>query len=262
MDKYSTGGAVAGGVAGAAIGGPAGAMIGAGIGGSLGGMLKPREKYKSPSFADIDLARDNPALFAELQKYEQLGSRLEALYNQRRTGPSAAEQRMKEGALQDQRQNMASRGLLGGSTSMLAEQDLNRRFQEDVMARSAAEQQALMGQLLAQRQNQIGLMSGAQNAIMGNLGQEAMTDYNSRVANDQARNQFFMGLAQGGMGLYGANQQANAMNANTAALAAQRQAYAGVPQAGAYAPPPVLMQQPAYQMPAFGSSSPYYGRGY
>lgn len=233
-------------------------LMGVGAAGTAYGLMQPRQKYNSPNYDDIDLSRDNPSLYAELQKYEQLGNQLEAQYNQRKTGPNNAELRMRDQALNDQRNNLQSRGALGGSTSLLAERDLNSRFQDEVMARAFQEQQALMQQRMAQRAQQAQMFGNAQQNIYQNLSHNADIDYQSRVAQDRARNQFFSGLMGAGTGLYGANQQAGAMAANTAALQQQQAAYQGVPQG--YSPqassPYVPQQVPSYQ---FGQYSPYSG---
>jgi hypothetical protein len=225
-------------------------LMAVGAAGTAYGMMKPRQKYTSPNYNDIDLSRDNPALYAELQKYEEMGKQLEALYNQRKTGPNASEMRMRDQAMADQRASLAARGSLGGSTELLAGQDLNQRFQDEVMQRAFQEQQALMAQRLAQGQAQAGMFANAQQNIYGNMANANMLDYQSRMAQDQARNQMFSGLMGAGIGAYGANQQAGAMAANTAALQAQNQAYQGIPQQ------PQYQMAPAYAAPAY-QPNPY-----
>lgn len=232
-------------------------LMAVGGAGAAYGLMKKPQQYNSPNYDDIDLARDNPALYAELQKYEKLGNVLEAQYNQRKTGPNNAELRMRDQALNDQRNNLQSRGALGGSTSLLAERDLNARFQEEVMARAFQEQQAMMAQRLAQRQAQAQMFGNAQQGIMANMNQAAMMDYQGRQAQDQARNQFFTGLMGAGAGMYGASQQAGAMNANTAALQQQQAAYQGVP-GGAPMSSPANYYQSSQVAPAY-YGNPYQG---
>lgn len=217
-------------------------LMAVGAAGTAYGMSKGRQKYTSPNYADIDLSKDNPALYAELQKYEQLGNRLEALYNQRKTGPNAQEMRMRDQAMNDQRASLAARGGLGGSTELLANRDLNMNFQQQVQQQAFQEQQAMMQQMLAQRAQQAQMFGNAQQGIYQNQAQANMMDYQSRMAQDQARNQMFSGLLGAGAGMYGANQQASAMAANTAALQQQNQMYQGVPQQPQQSPYP----QPAY----------------
>lgn len=214
-------------------------LMGVGAAGTAYGMMKGPQKYNSPNYADIDLSKENPALYAELQKYEQLGNQLEALYNQRKTGPNAQEMRMRDQAMNDQRASLAARGGLGGSTEMLANRDLNMNFQQQVQRQAYAEQQQMMAQMMAQKAQQAQMFGNAQNQIFGQQQQVAMMDYQGRQAQDQARNQMFSGLLGAGAGMYGANQQAGAMAANTAAMQQQNQMYQGVPQQSPY-------PQPAY----------------
>lgn len=269
MGKYSTGGAIAGGAAGAYFGGPAGAVAGAGVGGAIGGQFDKKTKYKSPSFADIDLARDNPQLYAQLMKQEEILAQYEALYNQRSTGPSLSEQRMRDQSLDAMRGQAASRGMLGGSTSFLNEMDFGERYNDQIAQRIFQEQQALLGARAAQQGNLVGLYGNAQNNIMNNMNQQSMTDYNQKMAEDMARNQFYASLMQGGAQMYGADKQSTAMDRNSDELRAMRMAqYYPQP-----APQPVVVQQapvnygysgvpqqPQYNY-QFGQSSPYY-RGY
>jgi hypothetical protein len=229
-------------------------LIAAGGAGTAYGLMKKPAQYNSPNYDDIDLARDNPLLYAELQKYEQIGNELEAQYNQRRTGPSNSEMRMFDDAQAQQNNQLQARGSLGGSTALLASRDLHDNFQNQVMQRAFQEQQQMLAQLSAQRAQQAQLYGNAQNSVMQNLSQQAMADYQGKMAQDQARNQFFSGLMGGGMGLMGSGMQANAVGKNTAALQQQQGAYQGVPQGpNPYQPAPM----PSYQ---FGQYSPYGGR--
>ena len=88
------------------------------------------------------------------------------------------------------------------------------------------------------------MFGNAQQDIYNNMAQANMLDYQSRMAQDQARNQFFGSLVGAGTGLYGANVQANAMNANTAALQRQNQLYQGVPASQPYAGQPYVANDP------------------
>jgi hypothetical protein len=229
------------------------------------GMMKGRQKYNSPNYNDIDLAKDNPALYAELMKYQQMVQAQEALYNQRGTGPTMSEERARSQQLADMRSSLAARGSLGGSTEFLAQQDLNARFQDEVAQRTFQQQQAMMQQLAAMKGNQYNMYAQAQGDIMNKLTNEAMMDYQSRQAQDQARNQFFSGLMSGGMGLYGAKIGADASTKNAAILAAQNARYQGVPTYQPNPAPHLLPLYPTYQQPQqspmqyqYGQYSPYY----
>lgn len=228
-------------------------IAGIGAAGMAYGMMKDRQKYNSPNYSDIDLAKDNPELYAQLMKYEQLGKELEAQYAQRMTGPSASEQRAKQAMLDNMRGSLAARGSLGGSTELLAARDVEQQFMDQVAQNMRAEQAALMQQRLAQGAQQYNMFAQGQGDIMNKLSQEAMIDYQSRVAEDEARNKFFAGLMSGGMGMYGAQIGADAASKNAAVLAAQNAQYQGVPTYQA-----VPQQAPVYYRPAPYNPAPYY----
>lgn len=168
--------------------------------GSLFGMLKGTPD--APSYADLDLAKENPDLWKELQRLQAVNRQYDDMFAARRAGANASElAQLAQGRSQVQDQ-LANRGLIGSSagTSMQAGADAQmqgqiqeRAFQE-MMAMQQARQQA-------QAQYAQQLAQGQQMAM-----QPMQAQHQQGMQGDADRNQFFGGLLGAGLQMYGANQ--------------------------------------------------------
>lgn len=206
--------------------------------GALKGLFKHDPVYNSPHFADVNLERENPELWQELQNLNAVVAQMQSAYDARKSGLNS----MERGQLNEGRSNLDARlsnqGLLGTSAGMALESDLNNRAFTAANDRSDSQANALLAQLLSARHGYLGAFGSAQNALLNNKQDEAKTRYGAGQAEDQAQNQFFSGLFNAGLGLYGQSQ--NPMNpANRAPTS-----YTGVPSASSMAPLPSLTYSP------------------
>lgn len=198
MGWLSKGLAVGGGVVGGIVtgGNPAGIMAGAGLGGALGGALEPNDH--PPTYADINLKKENPELWKELQRLRAINKEYESLYARRAQGPNSAELIAKEDALARGRDVQNSKGTLGSSAGVQMQADLENRVMASIQERAAAEQERLLN---GQRQSEAQYMealSGAQQGALGVRNARYMADQ----AESEAQNQFYSSLANSGMQLY------------------------------------------------------------
>lgn len=180
--------------------------LGVGALGSLAGIFRHDPQYTSPTFNDVHLERDNPELWQELQNLNGVVTQLQKAYDSRRAGLTPLEQ----GQLNEERSGIQSReanqGLLGSSAGMAAEGDIMSRAHNAADQRAQMESNALLQQLMSGRQGYLQAFGGAQNADLARMVDQAKTRYNAQVGNNQAQNQFFSGILNGGMGLYGLSQ--------------------------------------------------------
>lgn len=242
-----TGAPLAGAAAGFAIGGPSGAMIGYGAGGALGGMLGD-DAYSAPSFADIDLASANPQLWAELQRMNATVGEAERLYNARRQGPTEMEMRNYGQARSNLQDQQAYQGLLGTSAGLSNEADVDSRLQASIRERAFQEEQALLQNLGSQRSQYAQAVMNAQNQVMNPQMQASQMNFQQQQDNNASKNQFYSGMFNAGLGMYGNEQNMARMDAQ---MAKQQSMYPSVyqPNYNPYGAPPA-------------ASSPQYGYNY
>lgn len=193
------GGAASGAGIGATVGGPYGAIAGGAIGGLLGLFNGNDSSPSSPLFSDINLARDNPQLWAEIQKNNALISEAQRMYNNRRQGMTYGEKMGLEDALANQRSQQAYQGTLGSSVGVGQQAMLEARLRDSIANRALQEQQALYNQY-AQAQGRGYEMT--RQGIMDVMGQNQGA-YNQARADEQASNQFYGSLLGGGLQMLG-----------------------------------------------------------
>lgn len=213
MGLFSTLGSIGGGIGGAFIGGPGGAIAGAGAGGALGGMADGSDEYTAPSFADIDLASANPELWKQLQQISAQADEAEKLYHARQQGMTYAEKTGLQSGLSNIAHTQAQRGQLGSAVGNAQQADAEARIRSSIAQRAFQEQQALQQNAMQQRQQYAQQFLGAQQAVLNPMQQAAQMNFQSNQANNQAQNQFYSGLFNAGAGLYGQNQNIDAMSA-------------------------------------------------
>ena len=200
---------------GASFGGPIGAAFGGGVG-FLAGLFSGSDEepqYISPSFADINLATENPELYKELMRMQASANEAERMYNQRRQGMTYTERAGLNEGLSNQVQQQANQGLLGSSAGAAMQADMEARLRDQIQRRAYQEQMGLFQNMAQQRAQQAGVLSGAQNQIMGLKTHGADQDYNQAMGNELAANQFYSGLFNGGLGMLGQYQNMQNMQA-------------------------------------------------
>lgn len=210
-------GAIGGGVAGSYFG-PAGTVIGAGVGGVLGGMFD--SSPDAPTFSDINLQTANPALYAELMKESALADQATALYNQRMQGPTFAEKAQVSDQQSQLAHQLAARGALGSSVGANQQSDVGARLNSQLAKEAFQQQQALLQQAQQAHAQYTQMYAQAQNQVM----QPQLLNYQNAMGQQQAGNQFYSGLLNGGMQLYGNQQNAQTM---ADAYAANKPSYYG-----------------------------------
>lgn len=210
--QKAAGGASTGAAIGSVIPG-VGTAVGAGIGGLLGFFMgsDKEPEYISPSFADINLKNENPELYAELMRLQAMSDQAEAMYNQRRAGMTYSERQGLEEAMGNQAQQQANQGLLGSSAGAAMQADAEARLRDQIQQRAFQEQQALFGNMAQQRAAKANALMAAQNQIMGLKTHGADINYNQAMAEEQAANQFYSGLFNGGLGMLGQYQNMQGM---------------------------------------------------
>lgn len=182
------------------------AGIGMGLAGGIG--LLTGDSPEAPQLSDIDLARDNPELFQELQRLRRLVQQSEAMYNARRAGMSRSEQLDMERQLGGVNERLASQGLLGSSVGASQRAEAEQAMRDALARRVFDESQALYG-------NMSNMASNAFNATRQGLGDvmnARLAQYQQDMANQTARNQFFSGLMGSGLNLAGTGMYINRMN--------------------------------------------------
>lgn len=186
----------------------------AGAGMTAYGMMKPSPQFQSPNFSDINLQNDNPALYAEIQKYSNIGNQLQAQYNNTFKGPTASDIQARDQSSNDLNHNLEARGQVGGSTSILANNQLNQNFQNQVMQRAFAERSQLANQMDNNQRGVAQMYGQGQQQAYGAMYNQNMQNYMNAQRQDQARNQFGMGLLGAGVQGYANNQNAQNMQNN------------------------------------------------
>ncbi len=207
-------GAAVGGTVGAVAGsyfGPVGTVAGGALGGAVGGLFDESDvgPYKSPSFSDIDLAKENPELYAELMKVSAAADEAQALYDQRNRGMSNLEAQQYASAKSNSEARLANQGLLGTSAGSSAQAGVEQQVLAQIAARAVQEQQALAQNNQAAHSALFQDYMAAQNQVVNPMQNAAYANWQNANQIHQGNNQFYGGLINGGMALAG-----NAYNMN------------------------------------------------
>jgi len=198
-------GAIGGASLGFSIGGPWGAAIGGAAGGLLGIFAGSGD---GPSLADVDLQRDNPDLWRELQQLQAMSMQYERLYAQRRMGPTAQERSQVQEGRGRMEEQQATLGMAGSSTGSRIMGEYNNQAMAAIQQRAFQEQQQLLAaQMQSKQMYAQQLAQGQQNALQSKMGQ-----FQNQQQNSADRNQFMSGLVNAGIGMYGTNQYIDSMN--------------------------------------------------
>lgn len=230
------GGASSGAGLGMTVGGPIGAGIGGligGIGGLFSGNNKPELKefefspdsLRSYSFADINLARENPDLYAELQRNAMLIKQAEQILAARSMGPTSQESRDMRDTIGGYTNRMAAQGLVGDPIAEAARADMEAKMRERLAAQAYEQRLQGLGQL-ATMQNQhadnmrMSLSDVMQNKNLGvqqSLNRDQLMNdrylgqYQADMGGYQSKNKFYGDMFSGGLGMLGNAYNANAL---------------------------------------------------
>jgi len=203
------GGAGTGAMVGSAIGGPGlGTVIGGGVGaaaGFLGGFFQGDDEepvYQSRSFADINLRKENPELYQELMNMKAQEKVAMDNYYARRGGQLSVDERAQVNqAMGNQAQALQARGLAGTSIGMASQEAAEARIRQELLDRSYKESLGYLDQAHGYQKDYIQGLSGAQNDIMRMEQGAYDKNYEADLAEMQASNQFYSGLANAGIGM-------------------------------------------------------------
>lgn len=188
---------------------------GIGLAGSLFGNKAP--EYKSPTFKDISLERDNPELWNELLKLRAASEQANKILAERGTGTTEQQRFDQNQAIDRQRNQYAQMGI-GGAMQSAAENDLVARLRAQQADQNFRERMALMQNAQGLDQAYLGALSGAQGQLMNQAQNEAQMRYNDQLSRNQGRNQFFSGLFNAGLGLAGQGMVQSGLNDRQAQL--------------------------------------------
>lgn len=184
---------------GSLVGGPYGAAIGGALGFLGGSLFGGSSTPTAPLFSDINLAKDNPTLYAQLQSQQNVVNQLQQLYNQRSTGMTPNEQAELQQSQGQLAGSLASRGMAGTSAGQAAAYGNAIQNQNNVASRIQQQQQQLAQELSGA---QSGLTSATQSGL--NQTMEGMyAPYNQQLQQGSNQNQMYNGLFQGGLSLLG-----------------------------------------------------------
>lgn len=176
------------------------AIIGGSIagGGALGYMMN-QDDISSPTYADINLERDNPAMWSQIIKNREAIEGARRALETRRQGMTDMERR-RVAESRDQLANQQSQlGLLGSSVGANAQAAMTSRLHADIAERAYQEEmqrRQYMNQLQSHEADLYG--TGLNQAMQGKMGQ-----YNNAMAEQQAKNQFWSSIMGGGIGVLG-----------------------------------------------------------
>ncbi len=197
--QKALGGASSGAGLGFEIGGPVGGAIGAGLGGLFGLFSGSDPKIVAPTFADIDLAKENPQLYGRLQQQDALIKQAQGLYDQRRQSITPNEDRMYRDYLAQNGRNLQGSGLAGTSDGMALANNAARTYQDQLADRIYKEKLGLFDNLqnasnqgYNMNRQALGDVMQAKNAQMG---------VNENYLNNS--NQMWSGLFNGGLSALG-----------------------------------------------------------
>lgn len=214
--------------------GALGSIFGRGDPGPFPDFSMSPEAMKQLSYSGINLERENPELYREIMRNNQMISDAQQILNSRRQGPSPQEQRMMQERQAGAASQMASAGMAGTPLSQLAMQEMDIRGQQAAQERAFQESmgmqqniQGLAGRGYDMRRGAMQDVMGAQagnrqNALMMDQARMAhqMAQYQNAQQEAQAKNQMWTGIMGAGFGgaanLYGAGKMADAYAARPA----------------------------------------------
>ena len=222
-------------------------MIPAGIAaaGAIGYALNQDDDISSPTFADINLERDNPAMWEQIQKNRMAIEGAKRALEARRQGMTDMERR-RVAESRDQLANQQSHlGLLGSSVGANAQASMVSQLQADIAERAFQEEfqrRQYMDQLQGREADLYN--TGLTQAMQGKQGQ-----YQHRMAEQDAKNQFWGGIMGAGIGVGGsmiggamAKPAANSISTGVAGGGTYGMYNSGGPSLGVdssiYSPPP------------------------
>lgn len=209
--------------------------MGAGALGSLYGMLKPDPK--TPSLADVDLARDNPDLWKQLQQLQSMNRELDTMYRTRRAGATASELAQLGAGRSQLSDQLATRGLVGSSAGSQQQAAAEAQMQAAIQQRAYQEMMQLMQARQQAEQQYTQNFSNAQQQALASK----FPGYQAQMQNNAERNQFYGGLFGAGMNMYGTQQYLDGMPKTPIPTGAQPMAtqasFNVAPSGGGYATP-------------------------
>lgn len=211
--KSGVGGALGGAGFGAGVGSfvpGIGTAIGAGIGalGGLFGGLFGGDDPESPSYSDIDLAKEDPELYKRIQQNDALIRQYQQAYDMRRAGMTDMEGRGLNSSISQLGSQQANLGLLGTSTGAAQMADYQNQLRGAIQDRAYREQMGLLQGLSGQQNQGYNMTRNALNDAM----QARMGQYNNQIRQVDNNNEFWKGLGSMGASMYGLNQYRGLMN--------------------------------------------------
>lgn len=246
---FSSLGALAGGGIGLGLGGPAGAAAGLGFGGGIGGLMDGSPSYTAPTFSDINLQTTNPALYAQLMKESAAADQAMQLYNQRRQGPTYAEQQNIAQNMNSAYGRQAQMGQLGSAVGASQGADAEAQLRGQLAQKAFSEQQQLLAQATQSQRQYTSDYSAAQQGSLAPLTQQAQYNYQGALQNEQGQNQFMSGLVNGGLSLYGNQQNTAALQGLQGGMAAPNMFAGANPYTPSYSSGvPTYSSQPQYSL--------------
>lgn len=227
---FSFQGALGGAAGGAGIASAFGASpwgVAAGLGGGallgLTGKSRPSlpqmsfspDSLKSYSFSDINLSRDNPQMYAELQKNAALIQQAQDILNSRSAGMTALEQRNMQQTMGDYSSRLASQGLIGDPVAEQARADQENKIHQQAAENAYNQRAQMMGQLSSMNQGQLSATQGALGQVMNaneanrqaSLNRDAlingrqMQGYQAGMDQYNTQQGMYGGLLSGGLGM-------------------------------------------------------------
>lgn len=199
MSFWNALGAIGGGTIGGVFGGPMGALAGASLGGGLGGLFGGNDVPNAPRLSDVDLERDAPELYKRLREQDAQVQEALRLYNERRSGPTAQEQRQLGQQDSQTFSSLNNQGMLGSSDAYAIQANNHQQGLDAIRDRAFREQAALLGGVQNAQQ---GLYQNTLGAYQAALNPSVM-NYQAAMQNSQGQNQFNSGLINGGLGALG-----------------------------------------------------------
>lgn len=187
--------------AGFAIGGPVGGLMGAGLGGGISNALfgGPGD---APTYGDINLQKENPELWKELEELKAATSEYQSALTRRRSGPTPNEMIQKREAEDQIQAGLANRGLVGSSAGTGLMADAEARLSAQIQERAFQEEQQLMAAKTQAQAQYLNSLQGGLHMAM----EPRMASYQNDQQEDMAKNQLYSGLFNSGLALYGMNK--------------------------------------------------------
>lgn len=196
---------IAGGIIGGIYGGPSGAAIGYGAGGALSNMFSDSE---APTLSDVNLARDNPELWKELQGLEALVGEYDRQYAQRKQGATAGELAGVAEGRGHYAEQLGNLGLTGSTAGAQLQGAHEAKMQDALMNRIAQERQQLLAQLFQAKQAYASAFANGQQGVLASLQGRA----NAHNQDQESQNQFYSGIGNAGLRMLGNENYIDYMN--------------------------------------------------